>query len=162
MLNSDLFKVSDLVVSMAFGIGRIVAIESVSAASRDFYQIQSVDRNMKTMVPVKAARGVRRLSPPEDFLTALDSLTKPFPTVIYPSKKDRILNFKQRCEASCLEDLLDLIRELNSLHDRGSIENKLLLDLQSFLSKEYAFLFNISQEDALSTVITKCKSSTVS
>lgn len=151
------FKVSDVVVSLAFGIGKIVAIEQLAGHKGFFYLIQSVDKNMKTMVPVKSLKGLRLLSERHSFMTELDRLGQFHSGKSYSTKKDRILHFKERSDANSLQDLAELIRELNSLTDRGSIENKLLADLQSFLAKEYAFLFQITQEEAFSTVVQKCK-----
>lgn len=151
------FKISDLVVSLSFGIGKIVAIDQVGGSKNLFYQIQSIDKNMRTMVPVNAVKGLRHLSDSQSLIKFLEDLAKPTEPRVYQTKKDRILNFKERSDASSLEDLIDLIREINSLTDRGSIENKLLSDLQSFLAKEIAYINQITHDEAFNTVIQKCK-----
>lgn len=151
------FKVSDLVVSLSFGIGKIVAIDQVGGSKNLFYLIQSIDKNMRTMVPVNAVKGLRHLSNSQSLIKFLEDLARPAEPRVYQTKKDRILNFKERSDASSLEDLVDLIREINSLTDRGSIENKLLSDLQSFLAKEIAYINQITHDEAFNTVIQKCK-----
>jgi len=151
------FKVSDLVVSLAFGIGKIVAIDHIQGSKNYFYQIQSIDKNMRTMVPVNSVKGLRHLSNSQTLTTLLESLQQPTQPKFYQTKKDRILNFKERSDASSLNDLIELIRELNSLSDRGSIENKLLSDLQSFLAKEIAYINQTTHDEAYNIVVQKCK-----
>lgn len=151
------FKVSDLVVSLAFGIGKIVGIDQVQGSKNFFYQIQSIDKNMRTMVPVNAVKGLRHLSDSKTLIQLINELTKPSEPKFYQTKKDRILNFKERSDASSLTDLINLIREINSLNDRGSIENKLLSDLQSFLAKEIAYINQTTHDEAYNTVVQKCK-----
>ena len=151
------FKVSDLVVSLAFGIGKIVAIENVQGSKNFFYLIQSVDKNMRTMVPVNSVKGLRHISNTKILSELLESLQQPTKPRFYQTKKDRILNFKERSDASSLSDLIELIREINSLTDRGSIENKLLSDLQSFLAKEIAYINQTTHDEAYNIVLQKCK-----
>jgi len=112
---------------------------------------------MKTMVPINSIKGLRLLSDKVVFNSELQSLHNPVMQGFYGSKKDRILKFKERSDANSLQDLTHLIRELNTLGDRGSIENKLLSDLQGFFAKEYAYLFDLTQDQAYTTVVQKCK-----
>jgi RNA polymerase-interacting CarD/CdnL/TRCF family regulator len=151
------FKISDLVVSLAFGIGKIVAIEHVQGSKNFFYLIQSIDKNMRTMVPVNSVKGLRHISNSKTLMELLESLQQPAQPRFYQTKKDRILNFKERSDASSVNDLIELIREINSLTDRGSIENKLLSDLQSFLAKEVAYINQTTHDEAYNIVLQKCK-----
>lgn len=151
------FKVSDLVVSLAFGIGKIVAIDHIQGSKNCFYQIQSIDKNMRTMVPVNSVKGLRLLSTSKTLSELLENLQQPGQPRFYQTKKDRILNFKERSDASSLNDLIELIREINCLTDRGSIENKLLSDLQSFLAKEIAYINQTTHDEAFNIVVQKCK-----
>jgi len=146
-------------VSLSFGIGKIIAINQIQGRNGDafFYSIQSVDKNMRTMVPVNGIKGLRLLSDRETILGLIDALAQPFGPKHYETKKDRILHFKERSDAGSVNELVELIREINSLTDRGSIENKLLSDLQSFLAKELAYINQITHDEAYTTVVQKCK-----
>lgn len=134
-----------------------MAIDHIQGSKNFFYQIQSIDKNMRTMVPVNSIKGLRHLSTSENLTKLIDELTKPAAPRFYQTKKDRILNFKERSDASSLSDLINLIREINCLTDRGSIENKLLSDLQSFLAKEIAYINQTSHDEAYNIVVQKCK-----
>jgi RNA polymerase-interacting CarD/CdnL/TRCF family regulator len=152
-------EVSDLVISLGFGIGRIMSIDSPNGLKGNYYLIQSIDKNMKTMVPVGSPKGLRKLSIQQEMELNIDTLALPYVSKeSYESKKDRILSFKERSDAPSLGDLCSLIRELNSLTDRGSIENKLLVDLQNFLAKEFAYIFEKQHDEALALITQNCKS----
>ena len=48
--------------------------------------------------------------------------------------------------------MTNVIKELNSLNDRGSIENELFLKLKKNMAKEYSFVGNIKEREAFDII----------
>ena len=70
----------------------------------------------------------------------------------YKSRKERVLDFKEKSEPKNLEEMTNVIKELNSLNDRGSIENELFLKLKKNMAKEYSFVGNIKEREAFEII----------
>ena len=147
-----MYQVSDVVISLAFGIGKIVEIAELQKDSGLFYLIEGIEEKFKTFVPVKAVSKFRKISSAEQMTYQLKLLKGRVELKNYKSRKERVLEFKEKAEPKNLEEMTCVIKELNSLHDRGSIENELFLKLKKNMAKEFSFVGNIKEREAFEII----------
>ena len=147
-----MYQVSDVVISLAFGIGKIVEIAELQQDSGLFYLIEGIEEKFKTFVPVNSVSKFRKISSAEQMNTHLKLLKGPVELKDYKSRKERVLDFKEKAEPKNLEEMTNVIKELNSLNDRGSIENELFLKLKKNMAKEYSFVGNIKEREAFEII----------
>lgn len=144
---ANLFNIEDILISPNFGIGKVVAIEMLEQFSDPFYVIESLENNVKTMIPTKGNQLFRRISTPDRLQEDLTVIDEYDPALSFDSKKDRITYFKKEVELSSLPDMLKAICELDSLSDRGSVEDKILNDLKNSVSIEISYVLKIDLDE---------------
>lgn len=75
-----MFRVGELTVYPAYGVGRIEKIETqeIHGSNQQYYYIRILDNNMTIMVPIQKAenRGLREITPPENIPKILEILSK--------------------------------------------------------------------------------------
>jgi RNA polymerase-interacting CarD/CdnL/TRCF family regulator len=146
------YQVSDIVISLSFGIGKIVDITELQIDEGFFYLIEGIEEKFKTFVPVKAGPKFRKLSSFDTIRTKLELLGGPVELKKYKSRKERVLEFKEKSEPKNIEEMIEVIKELNALNDRGSIENDLFVKLKRNMAKEYSFVGKVKEREALEII----------
>ncbi|MEE2745042.1 MAG: hypothetical protein VYD54_14105 [Bdellovibrionota bacterium] len=147
-----MYQVSDVVISLAFGIGKIVEITELQANSGLFYLIEGIEEKFKTFVPVNSGNKFRKISSLDKITTQVDLLKGTVKLKEYKSRKERVLEFKEKAEPRNIEEMIKIIKELNSLNDRGSIENELFVKLKKNMAKEFSYVSNMKERDALEII----------
>ena len=147
-----MYQVSDVVISLAFGIGKIVEITELQANSGLFYLIEGIEEKFKTFVPVNSGNKFRKISSLDKITTQVDLLKGTVELKEYKSRKERVLEFKEKAEPRNIEEMIKIIKELNSLNDRGSIENELFVKLKKNMAKEFSYVSNMKERDALEII----------
>ena len=147
-----MYQVSDVVISLAFGIGKIVEITELQANSGLFYLIEGIEEKFKTFVPVNSGNKFRKISSLDKITSQVDRLKGTVAIKEYKSRKERVLEFKEKAEPRNIEEMIKIIKELNSLNDRGSIENELFVKLKKNMAKEFSYVSNMKERDALEVI----------
>ncbi|MDC0254149.1 CarD family transcriptional regulator [Bacteriovoracales bacterium] len=147
-----MYQVSDVVISLAFGIGKIVEITELQSNSGLFYLIEGIEEKFKTFVPVNSGNKFRKISSLDKISAQVDLLKGTVQIREYKSRKERVLDFKEKAEPKNIEEMIKIIKELNSLNDRGSIENELFVKLKKNMAKEFSYVSEMKERDALEII----------
>ena len=147
-----MYQVSDVVISLAFGIGKIVEITELQSNSGLFYLIEGIEEKFKTFVPVNSGNKFRKISSLDKISAQVNLLKGPVELKEYKSRKERVLDFKEKAEPRNIEEMIKIIKELNSLNDRGSIENELFVKLKKNMAKEFSYVSDMKERDALEII----------
>ncbi|EQC47990.1 CarD family transcriptional regulator [Bacteriovorax sp. Seq25_V] len=140
--------INDKVISSSFGLGVIVDIERPEGTNRDFYVIESVDHNIRTMVPLEKSATFRLLTPQNDLNDHLKLLSSEVPTPEFDSKKDRITYFKGQVTHQNIDEVFMNVRTLVSINDRGAAETKILSNFLDNIVLEVMTVFDLEEAEA--------------
>ncbi|WP_127717082.1 CarD family transcriptional regulator [Halobacteriovorax sp. HLS] len=146
MMDSDL--IGQIIISSTFGVGRVVGVEKIGADDRYFLVVESVDQKLRNFIPMDDTKSFRTLLSKEELTKVVEDLSTDFEAVDYDSKKDRINYFKESSLFQDMENIVKLVKELNQLTDRGSVEDQIFKRLTSSLAAEYALINEVSEEAA--------------
>ncbi len=141
-------NINDKVISSSFGLGVIVDIERPEGTNRDFYVIESVDHNIRTMVPLEKSATFRLLTPESDLNNHLKKLSSEVPTPDFESKKDRITYFKGQVTHQNIDEVFMNVRTLVSISDRGAAETRILSNFLDNIVLEVMTVFDIDENQA--------------
>lgn len=146
MMDSDL--IGQIIISSTFGVGRVVGVEKIGSDDRYFLVVESVDQKLKNFIPMDDTKSFRTLLSKEELAKVVEDLSSEYEALDYDSKKDRINYFKESSLFQDMENIVKLVKELNQLTDRGSVEDQIFKRLTSSLAAEYALINEVSEEAA--------------
>ena len=109
------FKVNDLVVYPAFGVGKVTALVTKSffdAESQLYYEVQGEHSTIWVQVDESAARGLRRLTRPDE-LSECRALLRGKPVALNPDFRQRQRDMRSRLKLGTLPELCAVVRDLS-------------------------------------------------
>lgn len=155
------FKVGDVVVHPAYGIGHIVKIEekqfSKKSAARLYYQVTMPDRNiMWTPVEDQVSNGLRLVTAKSD-LDQYRNLLKSHPVLLKKNRPQRYLELVSRLKQGSFQVTCEVVRDL-TLSDwqkpLGITNKTILRKTQQKLYQEWASAADVSVAEATKEVDT--------
>ncbi len=145
-------KKSDLVISYSFGLGQVVGKETINDKD-EYFVVQSVEKNIRTYVPVKGKSNFRKLSTEHEIHNIMDKIGSNCQIQSFKTKKDRILYFKKKVKNPDINVILKMLNELNIINDRGALEEKIYCNLINTISLELSVVKNMNYSEARKKVI---------
>ena len=152
------FKIGDLVVHPAFGIGHIVEIEekqfSMKEAMHLYYKITRPKHTMWMRVAAQATSGLRLVIVRSD-LDQYRNLLKSPPISLEPNSKQRQLELSRRLQEGSFRGMCEVMRDLTAwslLEPLGQADATILQKAQISLYEEWAAAAGVSTAAATSEV----------
>ena len=132
----------------------MIGVEFVEDLQASFFKIESMDHQMKNLIPTQTDILIRKVSTKATFNKALDKMQKNTKVQEYESRKDRIACFQNKVRSNqvTLGTILSVVQEIYSLKDKGAVERQLMNELLDTVSKEYSFVFDCEVEEAKKTI----------
>ena len=150
MENSNL--IGQIIISSTLGVGRVVGIDQIGDDKRYFLVVESVDKKLKNFIPVDDKRSYRTLSEKTKIDEIIKGLSEPIESIEHSSKKDRINYLKEHSQFQDIETISKLIRELNVLTDRGSVEDQIFKRLTKSLAEEHSMVHKVAELESTTFV----------
>lgn len=142
------------VLSTDFGQGEVVGIREKFDGVEDYYVVECGNTRMKNYIPVKNVKNFRYLSTRSEVEAAIHLLDdKAQPEKDFPSKKERLIYFKEAFKVHEINSIVKAVNELHSIDDLGTTEVKLLDKLIDTLVLEVSLVFKIDQAEARSLIL---------
>jgi len=128
----------------------MIGVEFVDDLGASFFKIESMDHQMKNLIPTQTDILIRKVSTKTTFNRALDKMQKEAKVREYESRKDRIACYQNRVRSNqvTLGTILAVIKEIHSLKDKGAVERQLMNELLETVSKEYSFVFECDVDES--------------
>ncbi|HOI94510.1 MAG TPA: CarD family transcriptional regulator [Syntrophobacter fumaroxidans] len=149
-----MFKIGDLAVYPAHGVGKIESVEtkSIGGKKQDFYIMRILDNDMKIMIPVPNAHtvGLRGLIGLEDISKVYDILQKREVSVNGGTWNRRYREYMEKIKTGSIYELAEVLRDLTVLKGDKELsfgERKMLDTARTLLLKELSIVQDISEED---------------
>ncbi len=152
-----MFKVGDLAVYPAHGVGVIERIETkeISGCSQDFYVIRILDSDMIVMIPTNNAKnvGLRDIIPESEVPKLYSILKKKNNNIKKLDKRTwnrRYREHMEKIKTGSIYDVAEVYRDLTILGKEKELsfgEKKLLSTAKSLLIKEISLAKNIDEEE---------------
>jgi len=140
------FKVGDIAVYPAHGVGEVKSIESreISGSTHRFYVLQILDNGMKIMVPTKNvnAVGLREIISNEEVEAVYEILKERDITIDNQTWNRRYREYMDKIKTGSIYEIAEVYRDLMLLKHEKDLsfgERKLLDNARSLLIKELAF-----------------------
>ena len=132
----------------------MIGVEFVDDLNSTFFKIESMDHQMKNLIPTQTDILIRKVSTKALFNKALDKMQRTDTDHEYESRKDRIACYQNKVRSNqvTLATILAVIKEIHSLKDKGAVERQLMNELLETVSKEYSFVFECDTEEAKKTI----------
>jgi len=154
------FKVGDLAVYPAHGVGRIEAIEEkfINGEYHDFYILKVIENGMLIMIPTWNVDqvGLRNIVDPDDIPKIYDVLDKEFPiTVDKQTWNRRYKEHMDKIKTGSIYDVAEVFRDLYHLKltkDLSFGERKLFDTAQILLITELSTSKNVDEAEIRSDV----------
>ncbi|MBU0505887.1 CarD family transcriptional regulator [bacterium] len=155
LLASLPFKVGDVAVYPAHGVGEIKSIESreISGSTHQFYVLQILDNGMKIMVPIKNvnAVGLREIISKDEVEAVYEILKERDITIDNQTWNRRYREYMDKIKTGSIYEIAEVYRDLMLLKTEKDLsfgERKLLDSARNLLVKELAFA-EIRDEDEI-------------
>jgi CarD family transcriptional regulator len=152
------FKIGDLVVHPAFGIGHIVAIEekqfSEKAAAYAYYKITRLNHKIWIRVEAQKASGLRLVTAGSD-LDQYRNLLKSPPVSLNTNQQQRQTELSSRLQEGSFKGVCEVLRDLtawNVLEPLGQADATTLQKTQISLYEEWAAAAGVSTATATSEI----------
>lgn len=150
-----MFKIGDLAVYPAHGVGRIESIESrsIGGASQDFFIMRILDSDMIIMIPVANIEtvGLRQIITQEDAARVYSILRERDISLDNQTWNRRYREYMDKIKTGSVFEVAEVLRDLcllKSDKDLSFGERKMLDTARSLLIKELAIAENL-KEDAI-------------
>jgi len=147
------FSVNERVVYPTFGVGRITALVTKSffdAESQVYYEVKGEHSTVWVQVDESSARGLRRLTRPEE-LAAFRDVLRGKPVALNPDFRQRQRDMRSRLKLGTLHDICEVVRDLSG-HSwpkaLSGYDAEALRKSAGALTQEWAAADNISVADA--------------
>ena len=148
-----MFKIGDLAVYPAHGVGKIESIEtkSIGGKKQDFYIMRILDNEMKIMIPVPNAQtvGLRGLIGTSDIPRVYDILQKREVSVNGGTWNRRYREYMEKIKTGSIYELAEVLRDLTVLKGDKELsfgERKMLDTARSLLLKELSIVQELSED----------------
>jgi CarD family transcriptional regulator len=154
-----MFKIGDLAVYPAHGVGKIEAIEtkSIGGDSQDFYIMRILENDMKIMIPVQNADmvGLRPLINSGDVPKVYEILQSREISVNSATWNRRYREYMEKIKTGSIYELAEVLRDLTVLQEDKELsfgERKMLETARALLITEVAIAKGV-EEDHISQEI---------
>ncbi len=148
-----MFKIGDLAVYPAHGVGKIESIESktIGGKKQEFYIIRILENDMKIMIPIQnaSAVGLRELVNSDDIPVVYDILKSKEVSVNGGTWNRRYREYMEKIKTGSIFELAQVLRDLTLLKGDKELsfgERKMLDTARTLLLKELSIVRNISEE----------------
>jgi CarD family transcriptional regulator len=140
------FKVGDMAVYPAHGVGEVKSIESreISGSKQTFYVLQILDNGMKIMVPTSNvnAVGLREIISEEEVKAVYSILKERDVTIDNQTWNRRYREYMDKIKTGSVYEIAEVFRDLSLLRSEKELsfgERKMLDTARNLLVKELAF-----------------------
>jgi CarD family transcriptional regulator len=148
-----MFKVGDLAVYPAHGVGRIESVESktIGGNRQDFYIMRILENGMKIMIPIHNAVsvGLRELIQNKEIPRVYDILKTREISVNGGTWNRRYREYMEKIKTGSIFELAEVLRDLTVLKGDKELsfgERKMLETARSLLLKELSIVMDLSEE----------------
>lgn len=148
------FKVGDMAVYPAHGVGEVKSIESreISGSRQLFYVLQILDNGMKIMVPTTNvnAVGLREIISEEEVKAVYDILKERDVKIDTQTWNRRYREYMDKIKTGSVYEIAEVYRDLSLLKSEKELsfgERKMLDTAKNLLIKELAFAEDRDEED---------------
>jgi len=149
-----MFKLGDLAVYPAHGVGKIESIEtkSIGGQKQDFYVMRILDNGMKIMIPVQNAEsvGLRELLEADEIARVYEILRTREISVNGGTWNRRYREYMEKIKTGSVFELAQVLRDLTVLKGDKELsfgERKMLDTARSLLLKELSIVQELSEAD---------------
>ena len=149
-----IFRIGDLAVYPAHGVGRIESIEtkSIGGKRQDFYIMRILDNEMKIMIPIPNAQavGLRGLIGMDDIPRVYNILKTREISVNGGTWNRRYREYMEKIKTGSIYELAEVLRDLTVLKSDKELsfgERKMLDTARTLLLKELSIVQEVSEED---------------
>ncbi len=148
-----MFKIGDLAVYPAHGVGKIESIESktIGGKKQEFYIIRILENDMKIMIPIQnaSAVGLRELVNSDDIPVVYEILKSKEVSVNGGTWNRRYREYMEKIKTGSIFELAQVLRDLTLLKGDKELsfgERKMLDTARTLLLKELSIVRKISEE----------------
>jgi len=152
-LEEIMFKIGDLAVYPAHGVGRIESIETKSIAGKkqDFYIMRILENDMKIMIPIRNAEavGLRQLIDTNEIPRVYGILRSKEVSVNGGTWNRRYREYMEKIKTGSIYELAEVLRDLTVLKNDKELsfgERKMLDTARTLLLKELSIVREVSEE----------------
>jgi len=149
-----IFRIGDLAVYPAHGVGKIESIEtkSIGGKKQDFYIMRILDNEMKIMIPIPNAQtvGLRGLIGLEDIPMVYNILKTREISVNGGTWNRRYREYMEKIKTGSIYELAEVLRDLTVLKGDKELsfgERKMLDTARTLLLKELSIVQEVSEDD---------------
>ena len=149
-----MFKIGDLAVYPAHGVGKIESIEtkSIGGKRQDFYIMRVLENDMKIMIPVPNAEsvGLRELIDVTDIPKVYEILKTREISVNGGTWNRRYREYMEKIKTGSIYELAEVLRDLTVLKGDKELsfgERKMLDTARTLLLKELSIVQQASEDD---------------
>ncbi len=149
-----MFKIGDLAVYPAHGVGKIESIESKSIGGKrlDFYVMRILDNDMKIMIPLSNAHsvGLRGLITQTDLPRVFDILLRREVSVNGGTWNRRYREYMEKIKTGSIYELAEVLRDLTVLKGDKELsfgERKMLDTARTLLLKELSIVQDVTESE---------------
>jgi CarD family transcriptional regulator len=150
-----MFKVGDLAVYPAHGVGRIECIESkdIAGKKQDFYIMRILENDMKIMIPIQNAEavGLRQLITHTELPRVYEILQTKKISVDGATWNRRYREYMEKIKTGSIYELAEVLRDLCVLKEDKDLsfgERKMLDTARNLLIREISIAKGVSEEQA--------------
>ena len=154
-----MFKVGDLAVYPAQGVGRIEAIETreISGQKQDYYILKILENNMTIMIPVNNVEsvGVRDIIDNKEVAKVYDIMKKRDIPADNQTWNRRYREYMEKIKTGSVYEVAEVLRDLYLLKEDKELsfgERKMLDTAQSLLLTELSIAKNTDENAILSDI----------
>jgi CarD family transcriptional regulator len=149
-----MFKIGDLAVYPAHGVGKIESIETrnVAGKKQDFYIVRILDNDMKIMIPIPnaGAVGLRELIDSTDIPRVYEILKTREISINGGTWNRRYRGYMEKIKTGSIYELAEVLRDLTVLKGDKELsfgERKMLDTARGLLLKELSIVSEVSEND---------------
>jgi CarD family transcriptional regulator len=149
-----MFKIGDLAVYPAHGVGKIESIETrnVAGTKQDFYIVRILDNDMKIMIPIPNAMavGLRELIDSTDIPRVYEILKTREISINGGTWNRRYRGYMEKIKTGSIYELAEVLRDLTVLKGDKELsfgERKMLDTARGLLLKELSIVSEVSEND---------------
>jgi len=154
-LEAMMFKVGDLAVYPAHGVGRIECIESkdISGNRQEFYIMRILENDMKIMIPIQNAEavGLRELIDDAEIPKVYSILQTKKISVDSGTWNRRYREYMEKIKTGSIFELAEVLRDLYVLKEDKELsfgERKMLDTARNLLVRELSIAQGVSEQQA--------------
>jgi len=149
-----MFKIGDLAVYPAHGVGKIESIETrnVAGKKQDFYIVRILDNDMKIMIPIPnaGAVGLRELIDSTDIPKVYEILKTREISINGGTWNRRYRGYMEKIKTGSIYELAEVLRDLTVLKGDKELsfgERKMLDTARGLLLRELSIVSEVSEND---------------